>query len=292
MRGGLLVVLVAGAFIAGCSGGPGGLGGGAEGPVEEARALIEQGDYDGALARLGSGEDPESLYLFGRAWAGKAAAAGAGGPGAGLGPEELRALDFLERAIAARPDHAGAHLAVAELLAPHVPAPGTSDAGASAPDAAPGPVVTADRVLGEYGAAVQADPADKESVEALIRFAIRMERPRDAEAGFQELTKRDRENPDLLVRFGDFLVGPGGDSEAALGVYAQAVMWRPDDSETRLKMADIHIAAAQSHLNEREFVAAERRLREARKNVVDPGSPQASELRRVERELADVSGRR
>jgi len=291
MRGVLVVVLVAIALIAGCSGGPGGLGGGAGGPVEEARALIEQGDYDGALARLGSGEDPESLYLLGRAWAGKAAA-GARGPGAGLGPEEMRALDFLERAIAARPDHAGAHLPVAGLLAPHVPSPGTSAGGASAPDAAPGPVVTADRVLGEYGAAVQADPADKESVEALIRFAIRMERPRDAEAGFQELTRRDRENPDLLVRFGDFLVGPGGDSEAALGVYAQALMWRPDDSETHLKMADIHIAAAQRHLGEHEFVAAERRLREARKNVVDPGSPQAGELRRVERELADVSGRR
>ena len=283
--------MVAVAFIAGCNGGPGGLGGGAGGPIEEARALIEQGDYDGALARLVSGEDPESLYLFGRAWAGKAAA-GTGGPGAGLGPEELRALDFLERAIAARPDHAGAHLAVAELLAPHVPSPGTSDAGAPAPDAASGLVVTADRVLGEYGAAVQADPGDKESVEALIRFAIRMERPRDAETGFQELTKRDRENPDLLVRFGDFLVGPGGDSKAALGVYAQALMWRPDDSETRLKMADIHIAAAQHHVGEREFVAAERRLREARKHVVDPGSPQASELRRVQRELADVSGRR
>jgi tetratricopeptide (TPR) repeat protein len=286
MRGGL-VVLVAIAFTAGCDGGPDGFGGGAGGPVDEARALIEQGDYDGALARLGSGEDPESLYLFGRAWAGKAA--GAGGPGAGLGPEELRALDFLERAIAARPDHAGAHLAVADLLAPHVPSPGASGA---ALDTASAPVATVDRVLGAYGAAVQADPADRESVEALIRFAIRMERPRDAEAGYQELTKRDRENPDVLVRFGDFLVGPGGDPEAALGVYAQALIWRPDDTETRLKMADIHIVAAQHHVDEREFVAAERRLREARKRVVDPGSPQASELRRVERELADVSGRR
>ena len=287
MRVGLLALVVA-SLAAGCVGGGAGQGGGAGGPIEQARALIEQGDYDGALARLGGGTDPESLYLLGRAWAGKAAT-GMPSPDGGLSPEELQALDFLDRAISARPDHAGAHLAVAELLAPHVPARGASGA---APDATPGSVVTVDRVLAAYGAAVQADPADKESVEALIRFALRVERPREAEAGFRELTSRDRENPDVLVRFGDFLVGPGGDPEAALGVYAQALIWRPDDSETRLKVADVHIAAARGHVEQRQFVAAEARLREARKNVGNQGSPQAAELRRVERELADLSGRR
>ncbi len=96
----------------------------------------------------------------------------------------------------------------------------------------------------------------------------------------------------MLVRFGDFLTGPGQDPEGALGVYAQALIWRPDDTGTRLKMADVHLEAARGHVDRREFVAAEARLREARKFVVDPGTPQARTLREVENSLADVSGRR
>jgi hypothetical protein len=254
--------------------------GGPGGPLGEAQALIEQGDYDGALARLGGGTDAESLYLLGRAWAGKAAGAPKP-PGGGLSPEEQQALNFLERAVVARPDHAGAHLAIGELLAPHVPSPAEPGVPA-APDAPAtgGPPVTADRVLEAYGAAIQADPADPASVEALIRFAIRMERPMEAEAGFREAVKRDRENPDILVRFGDFLTGPGGKPEDALGVYAQALMWRPDDSETRMKIAAVHIEAARGHVERREFLAAEARLREGRKHVVDPASPEAADLER------------
>jgi tetratricopeptide (TPR) repeat protein len=265
--------------------------GGPGGPIEAARALIEQGDYDGALARLGGGTDAESLFLLGRAWAGKAAGAPRP-PGGGLSPEEQQALDFLERAVAARPDHAEAHLAIAELLAPHVRSPGEPGAPAATPSAMTGAPVTPDRVLEAYGAAIQADPADRASVEALIRFAIRMGRPAEAEAGFREAVKRDRENPDILVRFGDFLTGPGAKPEEALGIYAQALMWRPDDSATRLKIAAVHIEAARGHVGRREFVAAEVRLREARKNVVDPGSQQAADLREVAAELADLSGRR
>jgi tetratricopeptide (TPR) repeat protein len=257
---------------------------GPRGAIEEARALIEQGDYDGALARLGAGSDAESMYLLGRAWAGKAAGR-APAPDGTLSPEESQALEFLERAVAAQPDHAPAHLAIGNLLAPHVRT-------AAAGSAAPGSGVTADRVLEAYGAAVQADPADTESVQALIDFAIRVGRPSAAKAGFEELVRRDRENPDVLVRFGDFLSGPGHDPEAALGVYAQALIWRPDDNETRLKMADIHLDAARGHLEQRAYVAAEARLREARKLVVDPASPQARRLRELEGELADLSGRR
>ncbi len=265
-------------------------GGGQKGPggaIEEARALIDQRDYDGVLARLGGGTDAESLYLLGRAWAGKATAAQPA-PAGTLGPEEVQALDFLERAVAARPDHAGAHLAIGNLLAPHVRSAGAT----GPPPATPGSGVSASRVLEAYGAAVQADPADTASVEALIRFAVRVGRPREAEAGFQELVRRDRENPDVLVRFGDFLTGPGQDPEAALGVYAQALIWRTDDTETRLKMADVHLEAARGHVDRREFVAAEARLREARKFVVDPDSPQARTLREIENALADASGRR
>jgi tetratricopeptide (TPR) repeat protein len=180
--------------------------GGPQGAIEEARALIEQGDYDGALARLGAASDPESLYLLGRAWAGKAAGR-APAPDGSLSPEESQALDFLERAVEARPDHAPAHLAIGNLLAPHV--------RTGAAQGAPGSGVSADRVLEAYGAAIQADPADTESVQALIDFAIRVGRASAAKAGFEELVRRDRENPDVLVRFGDFLSGAGQDPEAA-----------------------------------------------------------------------------
>jgi tetratricopeptide (TPR) repeat protein len=284
-----VLVLVVLSLAVGCARDPS--RGGPRGALEEGRTLIEQGDYDGALARLGGGTDAESLYLLGRAWAGKAAGAPRR-PDGGLSPEELQALDFLERAVAARPDHADAHLATAELLAPHVRSPAEPGVPAGDPAAVPDPAVTADRVLEAYGAAIQADPADRVSVEALIRFAIRMERPAEAEAGFREAVKRDRENPDMLVRFGDFLSGPGGKPEEALGIYAQALIWRPDDSETRLKIAAVHIEAARGHVDRREFASAEARLREARKHVVDPASPQAADLRQVEAELADLSGRR
>jgi tetratricopeptide (TPR) repeat protein len=265
--------------------------GGANGALEEARALIDQGDYDGALARLSGGTDAESLYLLGRAWAGKAAGA-TPAPDGTLGPEEVQALDFLERAVASRPDHAEAHLAIAELLAPHVRSVGAAPSSGATPAAPAGSGVSAERVLEAYGAAVQANPADTASVEALIGFAIRVGRPREARAGYEELTRRDRENPDVLVRFGDFLTDSGQDPEAALGVYAQALIWRPDDTETRLKMADIHLEAARGRIERREFVTAEARLREARKLVADPGSPQARTLRELENDLADLSGRR
>jgi tetratricopeptide (TPR) repeat protein len=264
---------------------------GAGGVIEEARALIDQGDYDGALARLGGGTDAESLYLLGRAWAGKAAGT-TPAPDGSLGSEEVQALDFLEQAVAAEPNHAEAHLAIGNLLAPHVRSTGGVEGATGTPVATSGSGVGADRVLEAYGAAVQADPADTASVEALIQFATRVGRPREARGAFQELTRRDRENPDVLVRFGDFLTGPGQDPEAALGVYAQALIWRPDDSETRLKVADVHLEAARGHVERREFVAAEARLREARKFVVDPASPQARTLREVANALADASGRR
>jgi tetratricopeptide (TPR) repeat protein len=248
--------------------------------LEEARRLIEQGDYDAAITRLGSADDAESLFLLGRAWAGKAGATPPL-PGEPLGLEEQRALDFLERAAAARPGRAGTHLAIAELLAPHARAGDQGAAGTLSPE----------RVLKAYGAAIQADPSSTEAVEALIAFAVRMGRLSEAEAGFEELTRRDRENPEILVRFGDFLAGPKGDPEAALGVYAQALMWRPDDAQTRLKIAALHLDAAEAHLKLNQYAQAEARLQEARKYAA-PGTPQATRLEATERALAEATGRR
>jgi pentatricopeptide repeat protein len=226
---------------------------------------------------------------MGQAWVGKAGGARRTESGS-LGPEEMQALDLFEQAILQRPDHAGAHLAVAELLAPYALASGVpADEGSGTPAAS---VVTVDRVLEAYAGAVQADPADTDTVNALIAFAGKAGRTEMAVSAFEELTRRDRENPDLLVRFGDYLAGPAGKPEEALGVYGQALIWRPDDAATHLKIADIHLDAAKARLEEHAYVAVEAQLREARKHIGDPRSPQAGRLRETERALAEASGRR
>jgi tetratricopeptide (TPR) repeat protein len=259
-------------------------------PLAEPRALLDAGRFDEAIVRLGPGVDPEALYLLGRAWAGKAQSAPVPTPAPGsaapagslLKPEEEQALAFYERATAARPDHAAAHLATAQLLAPH----------ALVGAAVGGKVDTGvDRVLRSFGDAIQADSAGIVAVEEMIRFAMAAGRVSAADGGFQELVRRRREDPGLLVRYGDFLAGPAGDADGALARYAQALIWRPDDTATRLKMADIHLAAASALLAKLEYALAEARLRDARRFVVDPASPQAARLRALEGRIRDIRGR-
>jgi tetratricopeptide (TPR) repeat protein len=273
-------------------------GSGSVDPTAEARTLVEQRRFDEAIAQLGAGTDADTLYLLGRAWAGKAETAPLPTPapgtaavsGAALKPEEARALAFYERAVAARPDHAGAHLAIAELLAPHaLAAAGPRGGGASATGG--GGDVSVDRVLRSFGEAIQADPSGTAALEAMIRFATRAGRWTAADGGFQELIQRRREDPDLLVRYGDFLSGPGGNPEAALARYAQALLWRPDDASTRVKMAEIHLATAASLLARQQYAAAEAQLRAASRFATDPASPQAARLRELEGRLREIRGR-
>ena len=112
-------------------------------------------------------------------------------------------------------------------------------------------------MLRSFGDAMQADPAGIVAVEEMIRFATAAGRVSAADGGFQELVRRRREDPAVLVRYGDFLAGPGGNPDGALARYAQALIWRPDDTATRLKMAEIHLAAASAPAGE----AAVRRRR-------------------------------
>jgi tetratricopeptide (TPR) repeat protein len=264
--------------------------------LARARDLVEGGRFDEAIVALGESSDPDALYLLGRAWAGKAASApvptpapGSGQPAAALlKPEEERAVDFFGRAVALRPDHAAAHLATAELLAPHALAlAGSGRAGAAAGGAGP----SIERVLRAYADAVASDLGATEAVEGLIRFATAAGRAREADAAFEELARRRREDPGVLVRHGDFLAGAGGDPERALARYAQALIWRPDDTATRLRMAAIHLDAARSLLGLQQYAAAEARLREARKYAVVPSSPEAARLRELEAHLRDIRGR-
>ncbi len=289
------------AAMVACRGRGGGAGEGPGAGSTAVQALIQAHRYDEAIARVGAGGDAESLYLLGLAWAGKAESAPVPAPAPGapaIGawkPEELTALDFLERAVAARADHAGAHRAIAELLAPHAlqrlqpgrpPGPGRP-----ATPAADGPDASVERVLRSYGEAVQADPSATDAAEGLVRFATAAGRPAEADAAYRELLRRRREDPSLLVRYGDFLAGPMGQPEAALAQYAQALMWRPDDAATRTKVAEIHLQAAASYLQRHEYAMAEARLSEARRAGVDAASPQAGRLRELEQVLRDIRGR-
>ncbi len=299
-RAAAVLVLLAASASCARQGGEGAAG---RDPLAEARGLVEGRRYDEALARLGEAADPDAAYLAGRAWAGKAESAPLPAPAAGvsqavqLKAEEERALGFYERAVAARPEFADAHLAIAELLAPHAAASAAASGGArvaprgKAAAAAPPADPLVERVLRSYAIALQSDLAGTQAGEQLIAFAVRVGRPGEADAAFQELVRRRREDPALLVRYGDFLAGPGGKPEAALSQYAQALIWKPDDTKTKLKMADIHLAAAAEHLRELQYVAAEARLKDARRYAVDPASPQAARLAELEGRLRDVRGR-
>ena len=287
---GALVLVAAGA---GCAREAGNSG--SSDALAEARTLLSERRFDEVLARVGEASDPDAAYLAGRAWAGKAASApvpiaapGVSPAGGAMKPEEERALGFYERAIAARPAFSEAHLALAELLAPHAVAAAAASGAASTrsaprgprpPMAAPDPLVS--RVLQSYGNAMQSDPGGSQAAEGLIAFATRVGRLGEADAAFQELVRRHREDAALLVRYGDFLSGPAGKPEAALAQYAQALIWKPDDTRTKLKMADIYLAAAAGHLRERQWVAAEARLKDAKKYAVDPASPEAGRARRA-----------
>ncbi len=277
----------------GCRREGGGAGASGGQPLAGPRSLVEQGRFDEAIAQIGSASDADAQYLLGRAWAGKALGAAVPTPAPGsppggvrLKPEETRALECFEHAVAERPDHAGAHLAIAELLAPHaLAAEAGGKAGEGMADTGVG------RVLRSYGEAVQADPAGTAALEALVRFATRAGRLPDADGAFQELVRRRPEDPGLLVRYGDFLAGPRNDADAALARYGQALIWRPDDAATRLKVAEIHLAAASALLSQRQYALAEARLREARRLALDPASAQARHLSELEARLREIRGR-
>ena len=155
----------------------------------------------------------------------------------------------------------------------------------------PGPDASPERVLRSYADAMQADPAGTEAGERLVRFAAAAGRWAEVDVAYQELLRRHREDPALLVRYGDFLAAQGGSPDRALAQYAQALMWRPDDSATRLKMADIYLRAAAVHVGQREYAAAEQRIRDAKRLGFDPSSAQGARMRELEQQLRDIRGR-
>jgi tetratricopeptide (TPR) repeat protein len=277
-------------------------------PWAEERRLLEEGRLDDALARLEGRDEPEALYLQGRAWARKAETAPLPTPppppappvAPQFKPEELRALEALERAVALEPDHAGAHRAIADLLAPHVLERHQRQAaarrargrrGAAEAAAAEPAEADAERVLRAYRQAADADTADREVVEATIGFAEGLGRLAQAEQAYQELLRRDRERPEPFVRYGDFLRGQKKDREAAIAQYAQALIWKPDEAAVKARIADIYLEMAEEHYGRNEWVSAEARLRDAQKYVTDVSSQEGVRLRELQGRLAQIRAR-
>jgi tetratricopeptide (TPR) repeat protein len=219
-------------------------------------------------------------------------------------PEELETISLLEQALALAPGHSRAHQALAEVLAPHAlrrveaakvaaAAPkGRGKRGRTVETPAPvvsqeGPDASPERVLGEYRAAVEADPVAVAPIEALIAFGERTGRTAEAEWALQELLKRARERPEPHVRYGDYLRGRG-DGEGAIAQYRQALIWKADDETTRAKIGDIYITQAEEHLARQEWAAADQRLKDAQKWVKDQKSPTGLRLQAAMSQLRQI----
>jgi tetratricopeptide (TPR) repeat protein len=280
--------------------------------VAEGRALLEQGQVDAALARLESaGGDPDARYYQGLAWAKKAESAplptppplesplpkGALPPPAPeFKPEELKAIENLEAAAQARPEHAPSHLALADLLAPHALRRYQRIREAATKKGRPELVVLAetpvdvgvDRVVRAYRAAVAADTVGREPVDKLISFAVRAERLADAEHGHRELIARIRERGEPFARYGDFLGDVRKDPEAAIEQYRQALIWEPTDEATRAKIGRIYLDRGVTAFERQEYATAEAQLREAQKYVVDRESEQGQRLARYTARLREI----
>jgi tetratricopeptide (TPR) repeat protein len=299
------------------TGGAAAPGGGSS--LAEARELITANRLDEALQRLAAQPaDPESLLLQGKVWAKKAETAplptpapipspfprGAAAPLAPeFKPEEVQAVSFFEKAVAARPDYVEAHVALAELLAPHaLRRQAATKAPAEAPrgrrrKAAPTPValpdaggvdVSVDRVVRAYQFALQSDRTSAALPEAMIGFGIQAGRLDAAEVGHQELLKRQREKPGPFIRYGDFLLNHKGDPEGAIEQYRQALIWASDDDATRGKIADIFLARGIQAFGQQQFAMAEQQFDQAKKWITDQSSPQGQRLKEYQARMREI----
>jgi hypothetical protein len=288
------------------------------GPVSEARSLIEGGQPDAALALLQQApEDPESLYLQGRAWAKKAETAplptpppvvgelpkGVAAPAAPLfKPEELQALALYEKAVGARADLGPAHVAIAELLAPHAirrydrqresaAARGRRRGKAEPPPAlegdAQGVDYSVERIVRAYDLASQSPATGKAAADGLIAFGTRVGRLDAAESGFRTLLQVQKEQAEPFIRYGAFLAEQKKDGDAAIEQYRQALIWKPDDESARLKIADIYLARAIGFFDKQQFSVADAEFKQAAKWVA-PGSPQEAQLKSYQSRLLEI----
>jgi predicted Zn-dependent protease len=111
-----------------------------------------------------------------------------------------------------------------------------------------------------------------------LEFSTRVGRVDDVDQALQELLRREKEKPEPLVRYGDFLASQRKDPMGAIEQYRQALIWKPDDSATRAKIADIYIGQGIDFYAKNQYSIAEARLLDAQKYVTDPRSPQGLKI--------------
>ena len=282
------------------------------GVASQAMGLLQSGQPDQALAQLdASTGDADQLAVLGAVWATKAETAplptppplASPAPGRAVTPaapefkaEELTALGFLDRALEARPGHPVASLALARVLAPHAvrrfeleKAAKQRKGGAKALPAAPGSTdFRPERVVEALRAAVTGMPTSREPIETMIAFASRVERYEDAEWALDELVKLDKEKPEPLVRYGDFLRDQRREPHQAIERYRQALIWKPDDESVLGRIADIYIGQGIEAFDRQQWAVSQSRLQEAQKYVRNPNSPQGLRIRDYQSRLATI----
>jgi tetratricopeptide (TPR) repeat protein len=280
--------------------------------LDEALKLLEAGQLDQALAQLdASSGDADQLAVLGAVWAKKAERApiptplapaspapkrATPAPAPEFKPEEQTALGFLQRALQAQPGHGAASFSLAQLLAPHATRRFDLDKAARARGRGKGPTTaptgdvdfSVERVLAAYRDAVAGQPASREAVERMHEFSLRVERLDEAQWALDQLLQRERERPEPLVRYGDFLRDRRKEPHQAIARYREALIWSPDDEGVQARIADIYIGEGISAFGSQQWAVAEARLREAKKYVRNPNSPQGLKIRDYESRLATI----
>jgi tetratricopeptide (TPR) repeat protein len=140
-----------------------------------------------------------------------------------------------------------------------------------------GPDFSVARVAQLYQSALQGS-AQTEPAQAYVKFCMRVGLLDEADAALRELVRRDKEKPEPLVRYGDFLVEVKKDTQGALEQYRQALIWSPDDQTVKSKIADIYINMGIESYSKLQYAGAEARFNDALKYVADPKSPQGLKI--------------
>lgn len=283
------------------------------GAAGQALSLLQAGQLDEALARLdASTGDADQLAVLGAVWAKKAEAAplptppplpspapkrATPPPAPEFKPEELTALGFLDSALQAKSGHPIASLALAQVLAPHAlrrfdlekaAAQKKGREKTALPPVAGGPDFAPERIVEAFRAAVTGTPTSQEPIQKMFEFASRVERFDDAQWALDELLKREREKPEPLVRYGDFLRDHRKQPHQAIERYREALMWRPDDEAVLARIADIYIGEGIEAFDNRQWAVSQARLQEAQKYVKNPNSPQGLRIRDYQSRLASI----
>ena len=261
----------------------------AAGPLAEARALVAEGRFDDVLARVGRAPTRSPLYLLGRAWAGKAQSAPVPTPAPGPAPSGrapqagggARAGGSYERAVAARPDLADAQLAIARC-SPRTRSRCRGARGAAAPRRGPRPSRRARAP--QLRRRDPGRPRRHGAAEAMIALRDARRAAGEADAAFQELVRRRREDP--------------APARALRGLPGRRRPAKPEAALAPVR-AGAHLEAGRHrhpaedgghppgrgrpHLRDLQYVAAEARLRDARRVHGRPGLAPGRAPRRARR---------